>query len=138
MLFIISCDCNQENDYDIINNVLKSEEIRLENLSNNPYYFVNALYDFNENEFKSLGFDIGNETKYKIDNSLIKNKFLKKESICETRISKPLFSKDEKKALIAIEEKRGCNRKLIIYLLYKNKCKWIVKTNIKAETICLD
>lgn len=107
LLFIISCDCNQENDYDIINNVLKSEEIRLENLSNNPYYFVNALYDFNENEFKSLGFDIGNETKYKIDNSLIKNKFLKKESICETRISKPLFSKDEKKALIAIEEKEA-------------------------------
>lgn len=132
LLSLISC-FSESDKYEIINDFLKDENIRLENLSVEPYYFKNALIYFKENEFKEQGFDIKSETKYTIDTTLIPYKTTDEKSICITKISKPLFSLDGKKSLIAIEKNWGSDMQLVIYLLCMENDKWIVKTNIKAE-----
>lgn len=135
ILYLLSLiSCSSDNDsYKIINDFLKDQNVRLENLSTEPYYFKNAILYFKENEFKEQGFNIRNETKYKIDTTLILHKITDKKSICITKISKPLLSFDCEKSLIAIEKKWGSDMELVIYLLYRENNKWIVKANIKAE-----
>ena len=132
LLSLISC-FSENDQYKIINDFLKDKDIRLENLSAEPYYFKNAISYFKENEFKEQGFNIRSESTYKIDTTLIPYKTIDKKSICKTRISLPLLSLDNKKSLIAIEKKCGSDMQLIIYLLYKENDKWIVMTNIEAE-----
>ena len=132
LLSLISC-FSESDKYEIINDFLKDKNIRLENLSVEPYYFKNAVIYFKENEFKEQGFDIKSETKYTIDTTLIPYKTTDEKSICITKISKPLLSLDGKKSLIAIEKYCGSDMQLVIYLLYLENDKWIVKTNIKAE-----
>lgn len=134
LLFLISCFFKND-DYKIINDFLDDRNIRLENLSAEPYYFKNALLYFNESEFKEQGFNIRSETKYKIDTTLIPYKLTNEKSICITKISKPLLSLDGKKSLIAVEKMWGSDMELVIYLLYRGSDEWIVSTSIKAEKV---
>jgi len=134
LLFLISCFFKND-DYKIINDFLDDRNIRLENLSAEPYYFKNALLYFNESEFKEQGFNIRSETKYKIDTTLIPYKITNEKSICITKISKPLLSLDGKKSLIAVEKMWGSDMELVIYLLYRGSDEWIVSTSIKAEKV---
>src|SRR5690606_7481624 len=134
LLFLISCFFKND-DYKIINDFLHDRNIRLENLSAEPYYFKNALLYFNESEFKEQGFNIRSETKYKIDTTLIPYKITNEKSICITNISKPLLSLDGIKSLIAVEEMSGSDMGLVIYLLYRGSDEWIVSTSIKAEKV---
>lgn len=134
LLFLISCFFKND-DYKIINDFLDDRNIRLENLSAEPYYFKNALLYFNESEFKEQGFNIRSETKYKIDTTLIPYKITNEKSICITKISKPLLSLDGKKSLIAVEKMWGSDMELVIYLLYRGSDEWRVSTSIKAEKV---
>lgn len=131
LLSLISC-FSYNDEYKTINDFLNDNNIRLENLSTEPYYFKNAILYFKENEFKEQGFNIRSETKYEIDTTLIPYKITNEKSICNKKNSKPLLSLDGKKCLIAVEKKWGSDVELIIYLLFKENDKWIVKTNIKA------
>lgn len=134
LLFLSSCYSTYD-EYDMLNHFLKEKNIRLENLSSEPYYFKNATLYFNENEFKNQGFNIKDESKYKIDTALISNKVVNEKSDCITKISKPLLSVNGNKSLIAIEKKWRSNMELIIYLLFKEKENWVVKTSIRAEML---
>lgn len=128
---LILTSCSKNKDYQIINGFLKTNNIKLKNLSNEPYYLENSLKKWNEKEFTDLHFTIKRNENYTIDTSLIKNKFVDK-SICKTRISKPLISNDTKKALIGVEEICGPNKSLIIYLLKKSENDWVLETNISS------
>lgn len=131
---LISCSPTHS-EYEVLNHFLKEKNIRLENLSSEPYYFKDAILYFEENDFKNQGFNIRDEFKYKIDTALINYKVINEKSDCITKISKPLLSVNGNKSLIAIEKKCRSNMELIIYLLFKEKENWVVKTSIRAEMI---
>ncbi|MDY3529988.1 hypothetical protein PG593_09400 [Riemerella anatipestifer] len=134
-LFLI-CSCKSvKNNYKIINDFLIDNDITLENLSTEPYYFKNSLEYFKESVFEEVGFKIQNEKKYKIDTTLITNKVSNLESHCITKISKPLRAINSEKILIAVHKKCIRSETLVIYLLYYENNKWVVKTNIKAERV---
>lgn len=104
----------------------------MKNLSSEPFYLKEGLEYWKEKELTDLNFEIINE-KYQIDTSLVKNKYTDSKSIlCKTRISKPLFSKDRKRILLAVDENCGSDKSLTIYLLKKDKGKYVYETDINS------
>lgn len=128
LLFFISCSNNQNNQ--IINIFLEANNIKLRNLSKEPYYLEKSLKHWKEAEFTNLNFNIKRNENYTIDTSMVKNKFSDTKSICKTKISHPLISNDTKKALIGVEEICGPNENITIYLLKKNEKGWVLETSI--------
>lgn len=118
--FIISCNSKQR-DYELLNDFLVSNDIKLENLSSEPYYLENSLKYLNEKEYLNLNFKINKGEKYTIDTALIKNKLLIPKSKCISKISKPIYSSDSKYITFGIESNCGYEYYLKIYLLSKNK-----------------
>ncbi|MGG7551180.1 hypothetical protein ACQ7CX_11210 [Chryseobacterium arthrosphaerae] len=131
-LLLILTSCSKNKDYQIINAFLKTNNIKLKNLSNKPYYLENSLKYWEEKEFTDLYFSIKRNENYTIDTSLIKNKLLDVKSICTTKISKLLISNDAKRALIGIHEFCASDKKLTIYLLKKSENNWILETKISS------
>lgn len=130
LLFILS-SCSKNKDYQIINNFLETNDIKLKNLSSEPYYLEKSLKVWKEKEFTDVHFSIKRNENYIIDTSLIQNKFTDK-SFFKTKISKPLISNDSKRALIGLEETWGLSEKLTIYLLKKSKNGWTLETSINS------
>lgn len=131
VLSFIACS-NNKDEYLIINNFLSSNNIKLKNLSNEPFYLEYSLQYFKEAEFKDLHFNIKRNEKYKIDTSAIKNKFHDSKSFCITKVSQPLISEDGTMALVGLNKICGLEENLTIYLLKKDKNSWLLKTSINA------
>lgn len=133
IIFAFTSCAEKKNDYEIINTFFDEHKISVKNLSSEPFYLKEGLEYWKEKEFKDLNFEIIKNEKYKIDTSLVKNKYIDSKSIfCKTRISKPLFSKDRKRVLLAVDENCGLDQSLTIYLLKKNKGKYVYETDIKS------
>ncbi|ASK31572.1 hypothetical protein CEY12_16265 [Chryseobacterium sp. T16E-39] len=131
VLSCIACSDNKD-EYVIINDFLHSNNIKLKNLSTEPFYLEKSLNYFKEEEFKDLHFNIKRNEKYKIDTSAIKNKFKDSKSFCITKLSKPLISEDGAMAIVGLDKVCGLEENLTIYLLQKGKNKWLLKTSINA------
>ncbi len=133
IIFAFTSCAEKKNDYEIINTFFDEHKISVKNLSSEPFYLKEGLEYWKEKEFKDLNFEIIKNEKYKIDTSLVKNKYIDSKSIfCKTRISKPLFSKDRKRVLLAVDENCGLDQSLTIYLLKKDKGKYVYETDIKS------
>ncbi|RZJ47750.1 MAG: hypothetical protein EOO19_08925 [Chryseobacterium sp.] len=132
ILTFISCS-KPSNDYEVINTFFDQHKIRLKNLSSEPFYLNEALKHWNRKEFEDLDFEIFQHEKYTIDTSLVKNKYPDSRRYCKTRISKPLFSKDKKRALLAVEEDCGSESVLTIFLLKKEQGKYIFEEDISSQ-----
>ncbi|AZA61004.1 hypothetical protein [Chryseobacterium indoltheticum] len=133
IIFAFTSCTEKKNDYEIINTFFDEHKISVKNLSSEPFYLKEGLEYWKEKEFTDLNFEIIKNEKYKIDTSLVKNKYIDSKSIlCKTRISKPLFSKDRKRILLAVDENCGLDQSLTIYLLKKNKGKYVYETDINS------
>lgn len=135
-LFIIltftSCS-KPNNEYDLMNTFFDEHKIKLKNLSSQPFYLNEALEQWDRKEFEDLDFEIIKNEKYTIDTSLVKNKYADSKLYCKTRISKPLFSKDKKRALLAVEEDCVSESVLTVFLLKKYHGKYIFEEDIKSK-----
>lgn len=133
IIFAFTSCAEKSNDYEIINTFFDEHKISVKNLSSEPFYLKEGLEYWKEKEFKDLNFEIIKNEKYKIDTSLVKNKYTESKSIfCKTRISKPLFSKDRKRILLAVHENCDSDKSLTIYLLKKDKGKYVYETDINS------
>jgi len=132
-LLLILTSCSKNKDYKIINGFLETNNIKLKNLSSEPYYLDNSLKHWKEKEFTDLHFNIKRNESYTLDTSLIRNK-ISDNSKFKTKISRPLISNDTKKALIGIEETWGLYEKVTIYLLKKSENGWTLETKINSTT----
>ena len=133
IIFAFTSCAEKKNDYEIINTFFDEHKISVKNLSSEPFYLKEGLEYWKEKEFTDLNFEIIKNEKYQIDTSLVKNKYTDSKSIlCKTRISKPLFSKDRKRILLAVDENCGSDKSLTIYLLKKDKGKYVYETDIKS------
>lgn len=130
-LLLILTSCSKNEDYQIINDFLETNNIKLKNLSNEPYYLEKSLKHWKEKEFADLHFTIKRNENYTIDTSLIKNK-LSDKSTFKTKISRPLISNDAKKALIGVEKTWGSYEDLTIYLLKESENGWVLETSITS------
>ncbi|WP_445431475.1 hypothetical protein [Chryseobacterium indoltheticum] len=133
IIFAFTSCTEKSSDYEIINTFFDEHTISVKNLSSEPFYLKEGLEYWKEKEFTDLNFEIIKKEKYQIDTFLVKNKYIDSKSIlCKTRISKPLFSKDRKKILLAVDENCGSDKSLTIYLLKKDKGKYVYETDIKS------
>ncbi|WP_131726218.1 hypothetical protein [Chryseobacterium sp. Leaf405] len=121
-----------------MNTFFDEHKIRLKNLSSEPFYLREGLKYWEEKEFKDLNFEIVKNEKYTIDTSLVKNKFIDSKVYCTSRISKPLFSKDRKRLLLAVEEDCKSDKSVTIYLLKEIAGKYIYETDISSIRTSVD
>lgn len=139
IIFTFTSCAKKSDDYEIINTFFDKHKISLKNLSSEPFYLREGLEYWKEKEFTNLNFEIIRNEKYKIDTSLVKNKYIdSKSTFCKSRISKPLFSKDKKRLLLAVEEACGSNKNIKIYLLKKDKAKYLYETDISSIRSSID
>jgi len=126
-LLLGSCQ-KQDNDYDIINNFMITNNIEVKNLQANAFCFKD-LYLTN-GEAKILNIDLKNDKCYqnnKIDLKKINFHRVEKNQM-DSKISFPLFSKDGKFAYIVIQNyeanSKNFYKKEVIYKIAKDKGKW--------------
>ncbi|MFL9833552.1 hypothetical protein [Chryseobacterium terrae] len=131
IIFAFTSCAEKSNDYEIINSFFDEHKISVKNLSPEPFYLKEGLEYWKEKEFAELNFDIIKNEEYQIDTALVKNKYTDSKSIfCKSKISKPLFSKDRKRILLAVEENCVSDKSLTIYLLKKDNGKYVYETDI--------
>lgn len=138
IIFVLTSCSERSDEYEIINTFFDEHKISLKNLSSEPFYLEEGLKHWKEKEFTDLNFEIVKNEKYTIDTSMVKNKFADSKSVCKSRISKPLFSKDKKRLLLAVEEDCGSNKNITIYLLKKDKVKYVYETDISSIRNSID
>lgn len=126
--FLLGCCQRQDNDYDIINDFIITNNIEVKNLQANTFCFK-ELYLTN-GEAKVLNIDLKNDKCYhnnKIDLQKIKFKYTVN-SQEKSKISFPLFSKDGKYVYLVVQtyeiNSKNFRKKDVIYKIAKDKGKW--------------
>lgn len=115
-----------------MNTFFAEHKINLKNLSHEPFCLKEGFKYWEEKEFKDLNFEIVKDEKYTIDTSLVRNKFIDSKAYCKSRISKPIFSKDRKRLILAVEEDCRSDKSVTIYLLKEIDGKYVYETDVNS------